>query len=33
MDRRSMNGMATEMPQLVRIAHDIDGDNLAVLDL
>lgn len=31
--RRSVNGMATEMPQLVRIAHDINCDDPAIVDL
>ena len=29
----SVNGMTTDMPQLLRIAHDVNGDDLAILDL
>lgn len=31
--RRSGDGMTAEMPQLVRVAHDINCDNFAILDL
>lgn len=31
--RRSVNGAIAEMPQLVLIAHNVNGDDPAILDL